>query len=98
MILAEYIDRRLALLSSEILTVYTKEYGRTDVVPVEYLASIPVVDDLPAQKGEWIVYCRQSLGAYRYGIKCSRCGKEYAYADTSYPHFCPNCGANMKVV
>lgn len=39
----EYINRSAALQSSEILTVNTKEYGKIDVVPVEYLQDLPVM-------------------------------------------------------
>lgn len=39
----EYINRSSALQSSEILTVNTKEYGRIDVIPVEYLQDLPIM-------------------------------------------------------
>ena len=40
----EYISRNDALLHSEIIRVYSKDYGNIDVVPVEYLADIPAAE------------------------------------------------------
>lgn len=42
--MAEYISRDDALLHSEIIRVYSKDYGNIDVVPVEYLADLPTVE------------------------------------------------------
>lgn len=39
----EYINRSAALQSSEVLTVDTKDFGRIDVVPVEYLQDLPIM-------------------------------------------------------
>ena len=52
--MAEYISRNDALLHSEIIRVYSKDYGNIDVVPVEYLADIPAADVQPIQRGKWI--------------------------------------------
>lgn len=40
----EYLKRDDVLASREILTVDTRDYGRTNVVPVEYLADLPTVE------------------------------------------------------
>lgn len=50
--MAEYISRDDALLHSEIIRVYSKDYGNIDVVPVEYLADIPAADVQPVN--HWI--------------------------------------------
>lgn len=48
----DYISRDDALLHSEIIRVYSKDYGNIDVVPVEYLADIPAADVQPVN--QWI--------------------------------------------
>lgn len=55
--MAEYISRDDALLHSEIIRVYSKDYGNIDVVPVEYLADIPAADVQPIQ---WIS-CKDNM-------------------------------------
>ena len=45
--MTDYISRDDALLHSEIIRVYSKDYGNIDVVPVEYLADIPAADVQP---------------------------------------------------
>lgn len=40
----EYLKRDDVLASREILTVDTRDYGRINVVPVEYLADLPTVE------------------------------------------------------
>lgn len=48
----DYISKDDALLHSEIIRVYSKDYGNIDVVPVEYLADIPAADVRP------VVHCK----------------------------------------
>lgn len=48
----EYISRDDALLHSEIIRVYSKDYGNVDVVPVEYLADIPSAEVQPVDTKE----------------------------------------------
>lgn len=42
--MVEYLKRDDVLASSEILTVDTRDYGRINVVSVEYLADLPTVE------------------------------------------------------
>lgn len=42
--MVEYLKRDDVLTSREILTVDTRDYGRINVVPVEYLADLPTVE------------------------------------------------------
>lgn len=41
--MADYLERDKVLDDSEIITVNTREYNSIEVVPVEYLASLPAV-------------------------------------------------------
>lgn len=51
----EYINRSAALQSSEILPINTKEYGKIDAVPVEYLQDLPITTFLHRNKSCSIV-------------------------------------------
>lgn len=42
--MTEYLKRDDVLTNSEILTFDTRDYGRIDVIPVEYLADLPTVE------------------------------------------------------
>lgn len=50
--MVEYISREDALLHSEIIQIYSKDYGNIDVVPVEYLADIPAANVQPVDR--WV--------------------------------------------
>jgi hypothetical protein len=96
MIMAEYISRDDALLHSEIIRVYSKDYGNVDVVPVEYLADIPAADVQPVKQGTWENECYDE-GLQCYIATCSEC--EYESTDKfkiSESHrYCERCGADM---
>ena len=95
----EYISREDALLHSEIIRVYSKDYGSIDVVPVEYLADIPSADVQPVKHGYWEeVTDYGGWGDTHY--RCSVCGEEW-YLEDGTPKqnnmdFCPRCGARME--
>lgn len=82
--MAEYLSRDDVLLHSEIIRVYSKDYGNIDVVPVEYLADIPATDVQP------IVYAHKTINVGRRSY-CSNCGKLAIMED-----FCSKCGAKVK--
>lgn len=91
----EYISKDDVLLHSEIIRVYSKDYGNIDVVPVEYLADIPAADVQPVKHGRWINHRINDEKSLLHGaIKdttCSECGKSTPYK-TDY---CMHCGARM---
>lgn len=89
--MAEYISRDDALLHSEIIRVYSKDYGNIDVVPVEYLADIPAADVQPVKRGKWIENAGYG-GWSNSEFKCPECGI-MEYKPTN---FCPNCGAELR--
>lgn len=97
----EYISRHDALLHSEIIRVYSKDYGNIDVVPVEYLADIPTADVQPAKYGKWIIDYAE--GRKIYHAHCSECGKEPTrniggdYYIDKLSDFCPNCGSKNRM-
>lgn len=92
--MAEYLKRDDVLTNSEILTVDTRDYGRIDVVPVEYLADIPSADVQPVKRGRW----EKDEKRNSFEKFCSIC-KHEAYWDTDYGQqlfdYCPYCGARM---
>lgn len=97
--MAEYISRNDALLHSEIIRVYSKDYGNIDVVPVEYLANIPSTDVQPVKRGRWVCeFYNDVFDVYQ--ADCSVCKKEstdkYDKVSESY-EYCPHCGARMDL-
>lgn len=88
----EYISRDDALLHSEIIRVYSKDYGNIDVVPVEYLADIPAADVQPVKCGRWIWNSSPEFGNPYGSYICSECESKQAYQE----NFCPDCGARME--
>ena len=88
----EYISRQDALLHSEIIRVYSKDYGNIDVVPVEYLADIPAADVQPVKHGRWIL-CDDGY------VRCSECNcKAFIENDeTIITDFCHGCGTDMRM-
>ena len=96
--MTDYISREDALLHSEIIRVYSKDYGNIDVVPVEYLADIPAEDVQPVKHGRWegehyneLIEC--------YEANCSECGYESTdkYRITDNHRYCEYCGARMDL-
>lgn len=89
--MAEYIEREAALSQTEILTIQTQEYGKIDVMPVEYIANLPTInseDAAPVVHGRWI---KDESGV----ICCSECGEEHEWEDYRAP-YCDTCGAKME--
>lgn len=88
----EYISREDALLHSEIIRVYSKDYGNIDVVPVEYLADIPSADVQPVKRGRWELTNNPSFR------KCSECGAWWGkeFTTNNYVNYCPRCGVDMR--
>ena len=99
--MAEYINRNDALLHSEIIRVYSKDYGNIDVVPVEYLADIPSAEVLPVKHGRWIdctFYdpCEKSY-EQNFEYKCSYCGHIINNKPNDDNWYCGHCGARMDL-
>ena len=103
--MSDYIRREDALLHSEIIQVYSKDYGNIDVVPVEYLADIPAADVQPVKRGRWVEQVHTPTNGYNYNVPysiyiCSSCGleihnDEYSkYVRGIYTN-CPVCTAKM---
>lgn len=98
----EYISRNDALLHSEIIRVYSKDYGNIDVVPVEYLADIPASDVQPVKHGHWYHNTSKyvsELDAYFIQACCSCCNR-YSdridqYSQIMSNETCSHCGADM---
>lgn len=92
----DYISRDDALLHSEIIRVYSKDYGNIDVVPVEYLADIPSADVQPVYHGEWKYYKNNGIFDI---YKCSVCGTPFNLPMDVVPSsvfcYCPHCGKKM---
>lgn len=87
----EYISKDDVLLHSEIIRVYSKDYGNIDVVPVEYLADIPAADVQPVRHGRWIEVTPKHS-------RCSVCDTTCliaVYPISKGANYCPNCGARM---
>lgn len=94
----KYINRDDALLHSEIIRVYSKDYGNIDVVPVEYLADIPSADVQPVKFGRW-EYSEKEYGECAWYF-CSECDSPAEQLYTDEPllsEFCPHCGARMDL-
>ena len=41
--MSEYLKRDEVLSKADILTVHTRGYGSIEVVPVEYIADLPII-------------------------------------------------------
>ena len=98
----EYISRKDVLLHSEIIRVYSKDYGNIDVVPVEYLADIPAADVQPIKHGRWYHNTSKyisELDAYFIQACCSCCGRYSdrvdSYSQLMSNEHCSHCGARM---
>ena len=101
--MSAYISCEEVFDSSNIITVRTKEYGRIDVIPVDYLADIPLANVKEIKYGHWEYDPNGTdwnLGAWR----CSECScknnnlgvkndiNPYLFAGS---HYCPQCGIEM---
>lgn len=107
--MADYISRDDALLHSEIIRVYSKDYGNIDVVPVEYLADIPTADVQPVIHAHWRRGEEKGFKTYNPLWYCSNCGGQIRYdtrmrqyQKTKRPvwevnAFCRKCGARMDL-
>lgn len=89
--MAEYIEREVALSKPEILTIHTKEFGKIDVVPVEYIADLPAANVELAVHGEWIMLGMRPVGTKNTHY-CSVCS---GHGNDEMSH-CPSCGAKME--
>lgn len=104
----EYISREDALLHSEIIRVYSKDYGNIDVVPVEYLADIPAADVQPVIHAHWRRGEEKGVRTYNPLWYCSNCGGQIRYDTRMRQYqkikrpvwevnaFCRKCGAKME--
>lgn len=96
--MGEYISRDDALLHSEIIRVYSKDYGNIDVVPVEYIADIPAADVKPVKYSSWeyrtypIVDRDGVARRCMRGYVCKACG----HGEPEEKRFCGGCGAEMR--
>ena len=107
--MAEYISRDDALLHSEIIRVYSKDYGNIDVVPVEYLADIPAADVKTEIHAYWIRGKEFGFKTHNPTWYCSNCGGSIRYDTTLRTYqkhkksveevncFCRKCGAKMDL-
>ncbi len=91
----DLISRKALLDDRDILTVYTREYGNIDVIPVEIVVDAPAVEAEPLRHGRWVDRMVRDW-------RCSECGEAiykvrnvdgYCYDDK--PNYCPKCGAKM---
>lgn len=107
--MTDYISRDDALLHSEIIRVYSKDYGNIDVVPVEYLADIPATDVQPVVHAYWIRGKEFGFRTHNSIWYCSNCGGSIRYNTTLGTYqkdkkpvqevncFCRKCGAKMDL-
>ena len=60
----------------------------------DLIRKAPVADVAPVVHGEWIIIDRTEMFTE---LKCSHCGhKMLTGANSLYPNYCPNCGADMR--
>ena len=67
--MAEYIDRDKVFNKADILTVHTREYGSIEVVPVEYLADLPIADVVPRSEYERLIIERDTYKSHSYNVQ-----------------------------
>lgn len=101
----EYLKRDDVFNKADVLTVYTKEYGTIEVVPVEYLADLPTADVAEVKHGRWIeqkpnpevmkefhnLKIGRAMSENSIYWTCSECG----LWGTPSQKYCPYCGAKM---
>lgn len=97
--MTEYLKRDDVLSKADILTVHTREYGSIEVVPVEYIADLPIADVIEVKCSEQKE--QQFVGRTGFfSIKdftCNECGENFEVGQgKGLMHFCPNCGAKNK--
>lgn len=105
--MVECLERDKVLDKSNIITVQTKEFGSIEVVPVDYLTSIPNVNTRPIVHAHWTR--GKELGWHTTNTTwyCSNCGNLIRYNPTLRTYqkekkpveeincFCRKCGAIM---
>ena len=83
----DYIEREAAceLLAMALDDDWEPKYA------ADRMNNIPAADVRPVVRGEWEVKGQD--------IYCSVCGEESGYnpfGASTFSHFCPNCGADMR--
>ena len=102
----EYIEKEAALALSKHLD---RDNGNKHFVwgvetYAEYLQGLPPADVKPVARGEWIDFGDElDKSAGRHSYQCSHCFTDASYFISGFewdewtaPHFCPNCGADMR--
>ncbi len=84
-----YIERTKDL---ESYNHYDMGYGDAMDNVDDWMDAQPTIEARPVVRGEWIKY-KLGWDDYVLRVKCSVCDhREY----NNKPHFCPNCGADMR--
>ena len=87
----EYIERDAAVAFLENMAA-----SRYLIQCFENKERFPAADVAPVVHGEWIIIDRTEMFTE---LKCSHCGhKMLTGANSLYPNYCPNCGADMRGV
>ena len=92
----EYLKRDDVVNNNEIITVHTKEYGDIEVVPVEYLANLPIFKFKDSKIKKFVssivdkFEIKSSVGVYR----CKYCSHILTLDPDEFKEyvFCPYCG------
>lgn len=85
----EYIERDAAVAFLE-----NMEASKHLIQCFENKERFPAADVAPVVHGEWIIIDRTEMFTE---LKCSHCGhKMLTGANSLYPNYCPNCGADMR--
>lgn len=96
----DYIDKSIAIARITALEVTNQLATMADVKRV--LADTPAADVVPVRRGTWKI----GRGTDNFDIKCSECGYTDLFGvcgvgevkiEAKLVHYCPNCGARMKV-
>lgn len=102
--MSTYINREDIFDSSNIITVYTKEYGTIEVIPMECLIDLPISNVKEIKYGHW-EYDPNGTDWNLDAWRCSECRckndnlgmrsdiNPYLFAGS---HYCPHCGAKMR--
>lgn len=93
----EYIERHDMFDNSVIFSVYTKEYGTIEVIPLEHLINLPTIDIAERAEGVWIPVVSRKISKRQF--VCSNCERvqENIVKVHNY-RYCPQCGASMHFV
>lgn len=88
--MADYLSRAMVLSDNNIIEVHTKEYGTCEVVPVEYLESLPVIEqDLM----EWLV--NMAMSKCCHGTTCEEC--PFGENNNEYNKYCEKLTLEQKL-